>query len=106
VPANNSSNYPVRILMSRPSFRGPFPSPAWMPNVPSGGLAGGACEQLEQRLGGDFDEPAEPQDRGWPLAVVDELVGRRPPNTKQRGSFNDVEDGRQRHRWVDVRRRL
>ena len=30
-----------------------------MPEVASGGVAGGAGEQLEQWLGGDFDQPAE-----------------------------------------------
>ena len=79
--------------MSRPSFRGPFPSPAWMPNVPSSGLAGGAGEQLQQRLGRDFDQSAEPQNGGWPLAVVDELVGGCSPDTKQRGGLDEVEDG-------------
>jgi hypothetical protein len=79
--------------MSWPSFRGPFPSPAWMPNVASSGLAGGAGEQFQQRLGGDFDEPAEPQNGSWPLPVVDELVRRRASHTKERGSLDEVEDG-------------
>ena len=63
-----------------------------MLNVPSGGVAGGAGEQLQEWLGGDFDQPAEPQNRGWPLVVVDEPVGGSAPDTEQRGSLDKVED--------------
>jgi hypothetical protein len=88
VPANNSRSGWVRILMSQPGFSGRFRSPACMPNVASGGLAGSAGEQLQQRLGRDFDQPAEPQNRGRPLPVVHETVGVRAPHTEQRGSLN------------------
>jgi hypothetical protein len=86
--------------MSRPGFSGLFRSPACMPNVPSGGLADGSGEQLQQRLGRDFDQPAEPQNRGRPLAVVDESVGGRAPHTEQRGSLAKVEHRGQRDRGV------
>ena len=76
------------------------------PAPSSGALLVRAGEQLQEWLGGDFDEPAEPQNRGWPLAVVDELVRRCAPNTEERGSFNEVEDGRQLRGGVDVSRRL
>ena len=78
--------------MSRPSFRGLLQPPACMPDAASGGLAGGASEQLQQRLGRYFDEPAEPQNRGRPLAIVDEAVGGCASHTEQRRSLNKVED--------------
>ena len=38
---------------------------------------GRAGEEIHQRLRRDLDQPAEPEHRGRPLAVVDELVRRR-----------------------------
>ena len=63
-----------------------------MPDVASGGLAGATCEQFQEGLGGDFDEPTEPQNRGRPLPVVDQSVGGCAPDTEQRSSLNEVEN--------------
>lgn len=48
---------------------------------------GSTGEEVEQRLGGDFDEPAQAQDRGRPLLVVDESVGGGAADAEQRGSL-------------------
>lgn len=73
------------------------------PTSASDGLADGAREQLKQRLGGDFDQPAEPENRGWPLAVVNEPVGGCAPDPEQRGGLDEVEDRWQRVRGIQCR---
>ena len=93
-PFGQDSDGPAELPRPR------FGRPAWMPDVVSGGFAGGAGEQLQQWLGGDFDESAEPQNRGWPLAVVDESVGGCAPHTEQRGSLNEVENRGQPDRGI------
>jgi hypothetical protein len=67
---------------------------ALLPASVSGDLVGSAGEEIEERLGRDFDQASEPQHGGWPLAVVDEPVSSCSPEAKERRGLDEVEDGR------------
>lgn len=59
-----------------------------------------ASEEIQEGLGRDLDEPAEPQNRGRPLLVVHQPVGRCPPKPKERGGLDEVENRGKRHRGI------
>jgi hypothetical protein len=65
---------------------------------------GDAAEEIRQWLGVDFDQLAEPQNRGRSMVVVDEPVAGS-AHAKQRGSLNKAEHRGQRHLGIDPSRR-